>query len=111
VNDGRPRRILMRQAPPLTAGADHVEDRVQHLALGRLPGSPPRPWRGQVRCQTAELGSTQIRGVRASWHTPHHCMGAAAPFSHGFLGSTLLAASNNTQPLPHATIGVFPDGA
>jgi predicted nucleic acid-binding protein len=56
VVDGGSRRVLVGQGPPLAAGADDGEDRVEDLAHRVLPGAPAPLRRRQVGRQAGELG-------------------------------------------------------
>lgn len=62
--DGLPGRVLVGHSAPLTAGADHVEDAVENLAQGMLPGAAPEGRDGQVFDKKAILIVRQVARIR-----------------------------------------------
>lgn len=62
VIDGRPGRKLAGQLPPLAAGLQHVQNRVDHLPQAHLPGPAHRRHR-QQRLQAAPSAVAQMARI------------------------------------------------
>src|SRR5215207_6326185 len=80
--DGLPRWVLVRQAAPLAARADNIEDAVQDVAEVVLPRPPGRGRPRQVRQEHRVLRSRQVARVGSSFHTRSAADGGPSLFSN-----------------------------
>src|SRR5215211_4139810 len=66
VVNGRPRRKVMGQKPPMAATSQNVEDGVENIAQGVGAGSSLGFRSGQIRSQTGPYGIAKVGRIRLS---------------------------------------------
>src|SRR5271167_645502 len=93
VVDRSPLRKVMRQLPPLTAGANHVQDRVDNPPPANRAGPPDPAGLGQQRFDQLPLLVRQIAGILSL----HECGSVRVEKTHLQDGAVLFLSNSSNS--------------